>query len=226
MEMPSGDGLTLPMDVAVKHYASLFKLPSYKKVVFLQALVCTGSGLLPILILFQRSGRIATGSGLSIVLFLVSMFSDYALRKSVLREDPIYDLRRTTTLSVFCWGLWFLFIFAGALFGIMSGFVWWVRLTLLGFSAVMMLRLIVLSPSTSIKRSRLLAASFLPPFLCLLPFLSFWVYAGYAVTVNLALFLVSAVVLTYLSVSLFLSLLDREGKQMLNIPSLDFWEFI
>ena len=140
MDATTAGSLSQSMDRAVKHYSSLFMLPSYKKVLLLLALTCIGGGLFSTVILFPFPEGVANGLLLGFSLFFVNLVIDYAVSMLILRRDPIYDLKRTTALSLFSWGLWFFFIFVGVAFGLR----WGIRLCLLGFSAAMILRLIVL----------------------------------------------------------------------------------
>ncbi|MCJ7424223.1 DUF2070 family protein [Candidatus Bathyarchaeota archaeon] len=218
--MSTRGSLDQSMEKAVKHYASLFRLPSYKRVVLLQALVCMASGLSSVAILFRSSEKLVNGLLLGLALFSISLLSDYLASKFALRNDPIYDLRRTATLSLFCLGVWSLLIFLGVLVGLLFGVFWWLRLCLLGFSAVSILRLITLGASSSLNYRSILASSFLQSFFCLLPFLVFWIETGYSVTLGLFLFLILSPIVSLISTHVFLSLLDSLGEQTLGIPSL------
>jgi putative membrane protein len=127
-------------------------------------------------------------------------------------------------ISLFSWGMWLLFILAGITVAFLSGLQnWWLRFCLLGFSAVIILRLIVLSSTTQIGKTRVFAASILEPLLCVSPFLAFWFWAGNAITVYILLFLVFAVAVGVVSATAFLYPLDRIGKRLLGMRSLSFF---
>ncbi len=175
--MTAAGSLSQSMDRAVKHYSSLFMIPSYKKVLLLLALTCISGGLLSTVILFPFPEGLVNGLLLGFSLFFVNLIIDYAVSMLILRRDPIYGLRRTAALSLFSWGLWFFFIFVGAAVAMSFGLSWWIRLSLLGFSAVMILRSIVLLSTSSTDYKRLFAASLLQPFSCIIPFLVFWARA-------------------------------------------------
>ncbi len=209
------DSLNQSMDKTVKHYSSLFKLPSYAKVLLLLALPCLGAGTLSAITLFPPFETLVNGLSLGFSLFIVNLIFDYVVSMLILRQDPIYDVRRTAALSLFCWGLWLLFIVVGVAIGML------VKLCLLGFSAVLILRLIVFNSTSSMGSKRLLTASLLQPFPCIIPFLLFWAEINYFL---IFLFFVFSTVVSVLSSFSFICLLNRVGEQTLKISSLSLFK--
>ena len=206
------DSLNQSMDKVVKRYSSLFKLPSYSKVLLLLALSCLSVGIL------SSFEALVNGLFLGFSLFIVNLIFDYVVSMLILGRDPIYDLRRTAALSVFCWALWLLFIFVGVAIEIP------VRLCLLGFSVVLILRLVAFNSTSFTDSKRLLAASVLQPFPCIIPFLMLWKRINYPFTLNMYLFFIFSPVVSILSSFLFISLLNRVGEQTLGIPSLSLFK--
>jgi len=217
------NSLNQSMDKAVKHYSSLFKLPSHRKVLSLLALSCISGGLLSTTVLFTSFEGLVNGLFLGFSLFVINLVFDYVVSVLVLRRDPIYDLRRTAALSLFCWVLWFSFIFVGVATALLLDLSWWIKLSLLGFSAVLILRLIVFNSTSSLSYKRLLTASLLQPFPCLIPFLILW-SAGQYLSANLFLFLIYSPVVGFLSMFSFIFLLNRVGEQTLGVPSLSLFK--
>ncbi len=218
------DSLNQSMDRAVEHYSSLFRLPSYKKVILLLALSCISGGILSTIILFPTFEGLVNGLFLGFSLFLVNLIFDNIIEQLILKQDPIYDLRRTTALSLFCWALWLLFIFVGVTFVLLFDLSWLIRLCLLGFSVVLIFRLVVFNSTSSIDYKQLLAASILQPFSCVIPFLILWSKIGYSFNLNMFLFFVFSPVTSLLSGFLFLTLLNHVGQQTLGIPSLSLFK--
>ena len=214
----TAESLSQSMDRAVKHYSSLFTLPPYPKLLLLLALICISGGLVSTAIL-PSSGGLVNGLFLGFSLFFVNLIVDYAVSMVILGRDPIYGLKRTTALSLFCWILWFFFIFVGVAFGLR----WGIRLCLLGFSAAMILRLIVLFSTSSKGYKRLFAASLLQPFFCIIPFFMFWTISECPVTFIIFFFIFSLAV-SLISSSLFISVLNRVGMQTLGIKSLPLFK--
>jgi putative membrane protein len=219
MLLASADSLSQSMDRAVKHYQSLFTLPPYPKLLLLLALTCISGGLISTLILFSFPEGLVNGLLLGFSLFFLNFFVDYAVSMLILRRDPIYGLKRTTALSLFCWGLWFFFIFVGVAFGLQ----WGIRLCLLGFSAATISRLIVLFSTSSKGRERLLAASLLQPFSCVIPFLVIWAGNKYSV-IPITFFLIFSLFVSLISSLAFLSIINRVGTQTLGVPSLPLFK--
>ncbi|MEM3356257.1 MAG: hypothetical protein QW166_00345, partial [Candidatus Bathyarchaeia archaeon] len=97
------------MDKAVKHYSALFKLPPYKKMIMLLALICMGGGFTSTIILFPSFDGLREGLLFGFSLFLINLAVDHMISFLILKGDPIYDLRRTVGLSLFSWAFWFVF---------------------------------------------------------------------------------------------------------------------
>jgi putative membrane protein len=217
------NSLNQSMDKAVKHYSSLFKLPSYRKVLSLLALSCISGGMLSTTVLFPSSEGLFNGLFFGFSLFVINLVFDYVVSVLVLRRDPIYDLRRIAALSLFCWALWFSFIFVGVATALLLDLSWWIKLSLLGFSAALILRLIVFNSTSSMSYKRLLTASLLQPFPCIIPFLILWL-TRQSLSVNLFLFLIYSPVVGFLSSFFFIFLLNRVGEQTLGVPSLSLFK--
>ena len=220
--MEAEDSLKRSMDVAVERYSSLFKLPSARKVSLLLSLLCVGGGVLSTIILFPTFSGIENGLLLGLGILLASLFADYVISALLLKKDAVFDLRRTMALSIFCWVVWFFFLFIGAVVGAAtSDLKWWMRLSLLGFSATLILRFIVFNAVSSTDRKRQFAASILQPFLSLIPFLVFWTGIGspIAVSVNMLAFLFSSVIIGFAASFTFLFLLNQMGKQAVGLQS-------
>lgn len=171
-------------------------------------------------IVFRSYEGLLDGLLLGLLIVLTSYLLDLVLEVAILKREPIYDMRRIMTLSFVCWVLWFPFILVGAAVCGYVGVAWWTRLSLLGFSAVLILRLVVFKSSTSMNATQLLLSAFLQPFFCLLPFLWFWLKAGYVISFGTLLAFAFSSIVAFLSTCFFLYLLDQVGEQMLGVPSL------
>ena len=220
MDLATEDSLSQTIDRAVKRYSSLFKLPSYARVVVLLALICIGGGLISTAALFPSLDGLLSGLLLGSSLFLLNLVSSYVISTLVLRGDTIYDLRRTVALSLFCWMMWLAFIIIGVVVATPFRLSWWVRLCLLGFSAVVILRLIVFDSTSRKSYGRRLIASVLQPFACAVPFLVFWTAIAYPLTLYMLLYFVFSLGISIAASHFFLSTLNRVGQQTLRVPSI------
>jgi putative membrane protein len=152
------------------------------------------------------------------------LVADYIISVLVLKGDAVFDLRRTMALSIFCWAVWLFFIFIGAAVGAAtSALKWWIRLSLLGFSATLILRFTVFNAASSTTHKRLFAASLLQPFLSVVPFLIFWARIDYSVSVNMLAFFISSVVIGFAASLSFLFLLNQMGKQAVGLRSVELF---
>ena len=112
----SGKSLNQSMNNAVKHYSSLFFLPPFKKALGLVAVLCIGVVGFSTFALFATFDMLALSFLLGSSLFAINFFFDYVLSNLVLRRDPVFTIRRTVGLSVFCWVVWLPFILLGVVF--------------------------------------------------------------------------------------------------------------
>jgi len=218
------DSLKQSMNIAVKRYSSLFTLPSARKVLLLLSIFCVGGSVLSTVILYSTIIGLGTGLLLGIGRFFTSLVADYVISSLVLKGDAVFDLRRTMALSIFCWMVWLFFVFMGAVVGaVTSDPKWWIRLSLLGFSATLILRFTVFNAVSSTTQGRSFAASLLQPFLSVVPFLIFWTGLAYPVTVNMLAFFVSSIVIGFAASFSFLFLLNQMGRQAVGLQSVELF---
>ena len=204
---------------AVKHYASLFFLPTFKKALFAIAILCIGIVGLSTFALFQSVDGLINSLFFGISLFAVTILVDYVISKIVLR-DPIYVLRRTVALSLFGWLFWLFFIILGVALGTMFNFWWWIKLCLLGFAAVLTLRFVVFLATSSVGILRRLLASLLQPFLCVIAFMVFWTRLASNNPLRVLPFLLISPIACYASAFMFIFIIDRLGQRIYGVPSL------
>jgi putative membrane protein len=224
MGVAAEDSLKQSMDKAVSRYPSLFRLPSIRRALSLLPFLCLGCGLLSALVVFPSLLGLYGGLLLGGALFATSLFADHVTNRLILPRGTIFNFRRTVGFSLVCWALWFFFVFVGVVLAVTAGLQWWVRLCLLGFSAVMILRLVVVGSIASVSYKRILAVSLIQPFLCVVPFLIFWVFIGYSFTFYIPAFFLFSTLVALASTLGFLHLLDRLGQKMLRLHSLSLFK--
>jgi putative membrane protein len=222
LDVTAEGSLSQSMDKAVKSYSSLFTLPTYRRAVYLLALICVSSGLLSAVIIFPLFEGIINGLILGFSLLIINLILDYALSILVFSQDQIYDLRRATALSLFCWVAWFFFILVGVAAAALD-LSWWIRMCFLGFSAALILRSVVFYSTSSLNHKRLITASFLQPFSCIILFLVFWAKIA-PITSSMFLFLILSPTISLVSTFFFIFLINRVGEQMLGISSLSLFK--
>jgi putative membrane protein len=204
----------------LKHYSSMFFLPPFKRALAAIAAICIGVIGLSTFALFPSAEGLISSLFLGGSLFAATLIVDWIMSKLILGRDPIYVLRRTAALSLFCWILWVFFIGLGVVFGVVFDLTWWVKLCLLGFAAVLTLRTIVFTATSSERILRRLLASLLQPFLCIGVFMAFWWRLLSTFSLQVLPFLVVSPIVGCASAFLFLFLLDRLGRRTYGMPSL------
>ena len=208
------------MNSAVKHYSSMFFLPPFDKAIAAIAIICIGGVGLSTFFLFPSVEGLLTSLFLSVSLFAATLLADYVISKIILRSDPIYVLRRTVALSLYCWVVWLFFILLGVIFGAMFGYWVWVELCLLGFAAVLTFRAVVFISTSSVAMLRRLLSSVFSPFLCIAAFMVFWEMRASVPFFKGLPFLVISPIAGCASAFLFIFLLDQLGRRTYGVPSM------
>jgi putative membrane protein len=124
-------------------------------------------------------------------------------------------------MSFYGWVLWLAFIALGTALGyFFEAGLLWVKLSLLGFAAVVTLRVIVIGAVSYASKGRQIVAMLLQPIACSLIFLVFWQMLFPAVLLQIGLFLLFAPIFAYAAMAIFLSIIDRLGKTTYSLPGL------
>jgi putative membrane protein len=220
VNVANDDSLNHSMNSALKHYSSMFFLPAFKKSVATVAALCIGGVGLSTFALFFSVDKVVSSLLLGVSVFAAVLFADYIISKGVLGGDAIYVLRRTVALSLFCWVLWMFFIIPGVAFGAFFGWLWWVKLCLLGFAAVTTFRAVVFISTSSVGFLRRIVASLLSPILCITPFMVFWASLNSALLMPFLYFLVISTIAGCSFAFLFVFLVDQVGRRTYGVPSM------
>jgi len=219
MDLTTGDALNESMGSAVKHYSSLFFLPSFRKTLSALLVVCIGVLGLSTTVFLPSFEGLFYGLFLGVSSFALTFLSDYIVTHLILRKDEIFVMRRTAALSLFGWVLWLAFILPG----VFLGFWLWVKLCLLGFAAVMTLRAVVFFSTSTAGLTRGAIASLIQPLFCIIPFLVYWMLINGVGFVQLLPFLVVSPFLSLASANLLVSLIDRLGRKSYGIPAMSLF---
>ncbi len=220
VNMAIEDSLNHSMNSALKHYSSMFFLPSSRKSIGAIAGLCIGVVGLSTFALFLSVEGLISSLFFGVSLFATTLLFDYVTSKIVFGNDPIYVLRRTVALSLYCWILWLFFIILGVVFSAVFDLWWWVNLCLLGFAAVLTFRAVVFISTSSVGILRRLLSSLLQPFLCIAVFVVFWNSRDSAIPQQVMPFLIISPIVGCASAFLFVFLIDRLGRRTYGVPSM------
>ena len=167
------------IDKLTGHYSSLFKLPSYRKVVSILSIFCFLNGFLSLFLLFPTLDGLGMSLIFALLLLITTWICDNLTKRWFLKLDRIYDIRRIFSLSLFCWILWFVLIYLGIIIALFSDVIWWSRFSFLGYFSVTLFRFTVFNSTSQLSYKRLIVASFFQPFCCVLCFSCPLVSCGY-----------------------------------------------
>ena len=222
--MVSNDSLDKHISNMVKRYSSLFTLPSHKKIVIWLCTLCVLGGLLTIFLLSPNYLGLTLGLIFGLAFFFIVSLSDLMIYFSFMRKDPVFNLRRCSALSLFSCLTWFAIIFLGSFISIfLKNPVIWVKLFLLGFSFVLILRLLVFSTTSFAGREVVFLSSILQPVLCTIPIFSMSSVIG-SIGADFFVFYAIFILITVLAVSLFTFLVNRVGRKVVGVASLPLFK--
>lgn len=215
-KMEPEQSLNHSMDSAKKHYSSMFFLPSYKKSLLAVAIICIIGVSFATFAVFPTIYSLFLG----VSLFAIILTTDSLTSRLILKNDPIFIIRRTLAMSFYGWLLWLFFIAIGAGLSLTFGWLLWVKLSLLGFAAVVTLRTIVLTATSYAAKWKQMLSALLQPILCIVAFVAFWVSTSSVIILQVLPFIVLTPIISYLAVFLFLRSIDRLGKDIYGLPAL------
>ncbi len=200
---------------AVGHYSSLFILPSLTKVLLLLFLVCVLGGVSSFFLLNPSYQGLISGLFFGLAFFLITISADYAVYHVFMRNDPIINLKRFFGLSLVSAIIWFGFILVGSALDFLLNQNVWIKVFLFGFSATLILRLIVLFTASFCNLRVAVSSALLQPALCnLSPF-----PIGYALDARFLPFLPISVLVAVLVTVLFVTFIDRGGEKNLGLTT-------
>lgn len=216
--MASAKSLDYSIKRAIKHYSQLFVLPSYRRIVLLTFLSCVIGGVLTIFLLAGTPMVLALQ--FSLLLFLLSTFSDLIISQGFMKSDMVYNTRRCAALSMFSILLWFSFLIVGSLLTLLFGsWSFWVDLLSIGFAAVCILRLVVFSSISFVSHWRAVGSSLMQPIICLLSMYYIVHSVGYPFDTASAVYLLVSIPISILTAFLFISSVNKIGVETIQIPT-------
>jgi len=216
------------IDKVVKRYSKLFGLPSQSKITLYLGVLSLHGGVLSILPLNLSLENFVIGLGFGASFLILTLFSDFIISHSSMKNDLIFNLRRCSALSFFSSLVWFGIILLGGLISALLGAPeLWVRFFFLGFSGALILRLLVLSVTSFAGFGGTLFSSILQPALVALPIFFMGSTIGYNLEMQILIFALTSVSVALLAVFAFKYFMDQVGTGTLGIaPSVLFKAFL
>jgi putative membrane protein len=198
----------------------MFFLPSLKKSLFLLMFCCIGLVGSSTFVLFQSMEGLLYSLSLGVILFFSTLFLDYIISNFILRNDPIYVVRRSLALSLFCWFIWSVFLILGLALGILFENVIWIKLAFLGFATVLTFRVVVFLSTSSAGILQRVFSSFIHPFLHISILLIFWERIFVSNSFQFIPFLTISSLASFFSATLFIFILDRMGQKNYGVHAI------
>jgi putative membrane protein len=129
-------------------------------------------------------------------------------------------------MSFFCWLIWLALLILGVILGSFFGSTLWLKMAMLGYAAVVTLRIMVLASTSYRSLPRQLASALLQPILCSVAIALFWPITALsaAPTIQLTLYIMLTPVISFTAVTVFLHTIDRLGKTTYNLPAMKLFK--
>ena len=216
--MESKSSINRSIEGASKHYSSMFPLPSFKKTLVAVALLCVIIGFSTFFVAPTQGLIGVLLLGLS--LFILTLTADLLTNKVLLKGDPIFSLRRTLFLSLASFILWLIFIILGIGLSFPFGWSLWVQLSLLGYAAIVTLRIVVLMATSTVAGWRKGLCVLLQPTFCVGAFLVFWDSISSAITLKVLAFIIASPIISLIAVLLFFRSIEKVSKKFSPTASL------
>ena len=223
--MPNGS-TNNSIDNAKKHYSSLFTLPSLKKaLIYLFIVLVVGVSLTAYAVTPGINSFL-----LGISLFIIVIAVDFLVSKIILSNDPVFNLRRTLDMSFYSWLFWIALMLLGSVLGVFFGAALWLKMALIGYAAVVTLRIMVLAATSYCAKWRQIVSALLQPFLCSIAVCIYWIVTTGPValtaspTLLVILYIVLVPVIGYAAVTIFLNSIDKLGKTTYNLPAMNLFK--
>lgn len=205
------------IDQAVKRYSSLFTLPSHRRVLFFLVLLCFIGGFFTVLPFNQPYLGVALAAGF----FFIIILSDFAVC-GLLQHEPVYNQRRCNGLSLFSSIVWFALMFLGTALGVyFQDTTIWLKLFLLGFYAVSLLRFLVYSATLFKGYIVAFVSALFQPILCVVFLYFAWSWTmGDSFGFSFFVFPLISIPVVLVTAFLFLYIINRVGRKTLGVSSL------
>ena len=214
------------VDKAVKHYSSLFGLPSYRQILYLLFVSCLGYGVLSAFLMWSPSERLVVGLIFGTIMFLTTTISDFLIHLVWMKKDPVFNRRRCSALSLFSNLIWLGFLILASIISVAlktPGFS--MKLFLPGFCAALILRLLVFCTTSFASFKGALISSVLQPSLFIASSFTMGFLIGYSLEVNIAVFLLLSTAISVAAIFLFTHFINRIGRAMLATDTLLLFKF-
>jgi len=182
---------------------------------------CLFVGVFAVLPLLPSSYGLLLGLVVGVIFFLLAMLSDFAINLGGLRNDPVLNLRRSSALSLYSNLLWIVFILLGDFSYIfLNDFALWLKLSLLGLCAILILRLLVSSAISFVSSRRIIFYTALQPGLYVVPVVLIAGTRGHVIAPSTWLFFASSLIVSIFAAFCFIFFLNRRGTKLVGVKSL------
>lgn len=208
------------IDKTVKRYSALFTLPPHRMLLIELFAASLLSGILIATTLrFTQPYGLPLGLTLGTTFFTLTVASDFVIHFSSVNIDPVFSFRRCTALSVYAHLGWLVLTIAAALANQLAPSIWF-RFLILGFCAMLALRLLVFLAASFAAIPKIVAFAGLQPVLYMISV----VYTAsatstFSLDLPLLTFFLLSIIITVIAVSVYVYSIDRVGMAILGVRS-------
>jgi putative membrane protein len=205
---------------AIKHYGALFTFPTYSILVLLLFVISTIGGGLSLFLSSLYFSSFVTGVLLSICIFVVpSIIGDILIKTVIIPNDPVFNLKRCAALSLVAGTIWVgMMVIGGIITLLIRDPRVLVKTFLLGFGAVLALRLLTFSAISFSKTHQNFFAAMVQPVLGLAVAFFLQIFS-----VSLLIPLFGSSIILLIASYAFFKYIDKHGEEKVGLSAVSLF---
>ncbi|MFQ6076850.1 MAG: DUF2070 family protein, partial [Candidatus Bathyarchaeia archaeon] len=209
------EGYRTYISQAIRHYSSLFTIPSYQVLIPSMLLLSVGGSITAFAIALRRWEALYAGLIFGLrVLALPTLLADIITGMTVTKGDPIFNLRRCIGLSLFVCASWVVITNIGGFFQSTLNLPQTLALaSIFSVSSAISLRFFVLGSISFLSPRRIFLSTLIQPSLCLISAVSYWDLWSPNILLNA--FISTAVLL--IASQTFIHFINKQGEKAVGV---------
>ena len=206
------------MTKAVGHYDKLFTFPKYWVLLVLLLLTSLSGSIVAFTITQLTMESIFAGLLFALkVFFFPTIIIDYISRETITKTEPIFDLRRSTSLSVVISVGWMVILIIGSILQVFFQFSHALYYaTFFSICVTLAIRFFILSTVTQLSGLKLILSTLIHPITISISNLLFW--NNWSIQLLVALIFSSVILVG--AIFLFLAIINRKGRRVVGINTI------
>jgi len=202
---------------AVHHYGTLFTFPGYWILMVLLLVTSLGGSIVAFTIIHPNLNGVQVGLVFALqVLFIPMTIVDIISRETITKVDVIFDLRRSTSLSLVTCMVWIVTMMTGGVLQVFLDSPLLYYATVFSVCSTVAIRFLVVNTVTQLSHTKRLLSTINQPIVLLISNAFFWNHWS---TQILGAVLISSIVLVSVT-QLFIHIVNKQGEAVVGIGAI------